>query len=67
MKSICVFAGSRFGEDEQYRAKAELLGKVMAQRGYRLIYGDRDMDLWGRSPMRSWRPAAKRSALCPPV
>ncbi|MDU2241681.1 MAG: TIGR00730 family Rossman fold protein [Paenibacillus sp.] len=47
MKSICVFAGSRFGEDEQYRAKAELLGKVMAQRGYRLIYGGSRHGLMG--------------------
>lgn len=47
MKSICVFAGSRFGEDKQYRVKAEQLGKVMAQRGYRLIYGGSRHGLMG--------------------
>ncbi|MGG6311720.1 TIGR00730 family Rossman fold protein [Paenibacillus macerans] len=47
MKSICVFAGSRFGEDEQYRIMAEQLGSVMAQQGYRLIYGGSRHGLMG--------------------
>lgn len=47
MRSICVFAGSRFGEDEQYRVKAEQLGEVMAQRRYRLIYGGSRHGLMG--------------------
>ncbi|MFD1178324.1 TIGR00730 family Rossman fold protein [Paenibacillus puldeungensis] len=47
MKSICVFAGSRFGEDEQYRKKAEQLGGTLAKQGYRIIYGGSKFGLMG--------------------
>lgn len=47
MKSICVFAGSRFGEDEQYRKKAEQLGRTLASQGYRIIYGGSKFGLMG--------------------
>src|SRR5262245_44450981 len=47
MKSICVFAGSRFGEDEQYRQKAEQLGTVLARQDCRLIYGGSRFGLMG--------------------
>lgn len=47
MKSICVFAGSRYGEDEQYRTQAGNLGAIMAERGCRLIYGGSRHGLMG--------------------
>lgn len=46
-RSICVFCGSRDGCDTAYRAAAMELGQVMADRGWRLVYGAGDVGLMG--------------------
>lgn len=43
--SLCVFAGSKKGEDPAYAAAAEALGREMAKRGIRLVYGGGDIGL----------------------
>ncbi len=45
--SVCVFCGSRSGQDPAYRAGAEALGEVIAERGWRLVYGAGDIGLMG--------------------
>ncbi|ALC82387.1 MULTISPECIES: LOG family protein [Bacillus] len=47
MKTICVFAGSNPGVNEEYRTKAKDLGKYMAENGYRLVYGGSKIGLMG--------------------
>lgn len=47
MKTICVFAGSNPGGNEEYRSKAKDLGKYMAENGYRLVYGGSKLGLMG--------------------
>lgn len=47
MKSLCVFCGSSFGRHPEYRASAESLGRVLAIRGVRLIYGGGNVGLMG--------------------
>ena len=36
---LCVFCGSRSGDDEEYVAAARRLGEQMAREGVELVYG----------------------------
>ena len=45
VKSICVFCGSRPGVDPAYTADAEAMGKGIAAKGWRLVYGAGDVGL----------------------
>lgn len=45
--SICVYCGSRMGNDPAYRAAAEGLGKALANNRWRLVYGAGDVGLMG--------------------
>ncbi|MBT6096447.1 MAG: TIGR00730 family Rossman fold protein [Rhodospirillaceae bacterium] len=45
--SLCVFCGSRAGEDPAYAATAEALGKAMADRQIRLVYGGGRIGIMG--------------------
>lgn len=47
MKSVCVFCGSRSGGRAEYREAAEGLGRLMAARGLRLVYGGGSTGLMG--------------------
>lgn len=46
--SICVFCGSRDGDDPAYGTAAETLGTRIAEQGWRLVYGAGDVGLMGR-------------------
>ncbi|MEM6414421.1 MAG: TIGR00730 family Rossman fold protein [Pseudomonadota bacterium] len=47
MKSICVYCGSKFGDDTAYREAAQDLGKMAAAKGWRLVYGGGKLGLMG--------------------
>ncbi|MDQ0199121.1 LOG family protein [Neobacillus ginsengisoli] len=47
MKSICIFAGSSFGNDFEYVEKARELGKIMAENGFSIVYGGSKNGLMG--------------------
>lgn len=47
LRSLCVFCGSRDGDDSAHRAAAERLGVVMAERGIRLVYGGGRVGMMG--------------------
>ncbi len=47
MQSICVFSGSNFGVRESYARSAEALGRDIARRGWRLVYGGSQVGLMG--------------------
>ena len=47
MKSICVFCGSSFGAREIYSDAARETGRVIAENGYRLVYGGAKVGLMG--------------------
>ncbi|WP_405228399.1 LOG family protein [Lentisalinibacter sediminis] len=47
MESICVFAGSSSGTRPAYAAAAEALGRVIAERGWRVVYGGGRVGLMG--------------------
>ncbi|MEM9755733.1 MAG: TIGR00730 family Rossman fold protein [Pseudomonadota bacterium] len=48
MRSICVFCGSRDGDDAAFATEAETLGRGLAAAGHRLVYGAGDVGLMGR-------------------
>lgn len=47
--SICLFCGSRPGNDSAYIAAAQALGQQIARRGHRLVYGAGDRGLMGEA------------------
>lgn len=47
MRSVCVFCGSNFGARESYAEAARYLGKTIAGRGLRLVYGGAAVGLMG--------------------
>lgn len=47
MISLCVFCGSSFGEDPAFSKAASDLGRELARRGMRMVYGGSDAGLMG--------------------
>lgn len=45
--SVCVFCGSRMGNDPAFEAAATALGKALGRAGIRLVYGAGDVGLMG--------------------
>lgn len=45
--SVCVYCGSRPGDDEAFTQDAETLGRGLAEAGLRLVYGAGDVGLMG--------------------
>ncbi|WP_299635951.1 TIGR00730 family Rossman fold protein [uncultured Ruegeria sp.] len=46
-KSICVYCGSRNGAEKAYSETARQFGSLLAQEGWRLVYGAGDVGLMG--------------------
>ena len=51
--TICVYCGSSPGKDDAYMAAADTLGRTIAERGARLIYGAGDNGLMGATARAS--------------
>jgi uncharacterized protein (TIGR00730 family) len=47
LRSVCVFCGSRPGADPAFVADARALGRLIAEAGWRLVYGAGDVGLMG--------------------
>ncbi|MCB2136332.1 MAG: TIGR00730 family Rossman fold protein [Rhodobacteraceae bacterium] len=45
--SVCVYCGARNGTDPAYAEAAEAVGRLLAERGWRLVYGAGDVGLMG--------------------
>ncbi len=48
MKRVCVYCGSRDGDDPAFAMAAETVGSGIANRGMGLVYGAGDVGLMGR-------------------
>ncbi|MFP7673429.1 TIGR00730 family Rossman fold protein [Marivita sp. S0852] len=46
-KSICVYCGSRTGQNKTFADTADALGRAIADEGWRLVYGAGDVGLMG--------------------
>lgn len=47
MKSLCVYCGSRAGDDPAFAAAARAVGAAIGRRGWRLVYGGGGSGLMG--------------------
>jgi uncharacterized protein (TIGR00730 family) len=47
LRSICVFCGSNQGARKEYAAQAEAMGRLLGERGIRLVYGAGNVGLMG--------------------
>lgn len=47
MRSVCVFCGSRPGNDPAYAAGARRLGRTLAEEGITLVFGGGRVGLMG--------------------
>lgn len=47
--SVCVFCGSRTGNNPAFVTEARLFGNLLAQRGHRLVYGAGDRGVMGET------------------
>lgn len=47
LRSVCVFCGSRFGENPEYKEAAHNLGVALAEAGLQLVYGGSNVGLMG--------------------
>ena len=46
--TICVFCGSSAGNDPRYAEAAHIFGKLLAERGYALVFGGGGLGLMGK-------------------
>ncbi|PVA08176.1 TIGR00730 family Rossman fold protein [Thalassorhabdomicrobium marinisediminis] len=46
--SVCVYCGSRDGDDPAFAQAADVCGTMLARNGWRLVYGAGDVGLMGR-------------------
>ena len=47
IKSVCVFCGSQSGSNRKHKHETEQLGSLIAQKGFRLVYGGGNIGLMG--------------------
>ena len=47
--SVCLFCGSRTGNNPAFITEARAFGKLLAQRGHRLVYGAGDRGIMGET------------------
>ena len=47
INSLCVYCGSRFGSNENFRLLAENFGKILATENIKLVYGGGNVGLMG--------------------
>src|SRR3546814_5272912 len=47
IRSVCVYCGSSLGESQVYTAQAQILGRMLAENGIRLVYGGGRIGLMG--------------------
>lgn len=49
LQSLCVYCGSRFGQDPLFKETAHLVGKTIAENGLRLVFGGGAQGLMGEA------------------
>ena len=57
--SICVFCGSRSGENPEYLLQAEKLGELIAKSNWRLVYGAGNTGIMGAVAKATQREKGK--------
>ena len=64
-KSVCVYCGSRPGARPAYMDQAAATGRMLAQNGWRLVYGAGDVGLMGQVAQASQAAGGKTFGVIP--
>lgn len=65
LRSVCVFCGSRSGADPAYAQAARDTGRLIAQEGWRLVYGAGDVGLMGEVARAAEAAGARAMGVIP--
>lgn len=65
MRSICVFCGARAGRNPAHAAAAGATGRMIADAGWRLVYGAGDVGLMGEVARAAQAAGAKTLGVIP--
>ncbi|HSV56285.1 MAG TPA: TIGR00730 family Rossman fold protein [Magnetospirillaceae bacterium] len=65
IKSVCLFCGAGAGRSPAYSAAAEALGRKLARRGFRLVYGGGDSGLMGTAARSAFAAGAEVVGVIP--
>lgn len=63
--SVCVYCGSRAGANPAYREHAGQVGRMLARRGWRLVYGAGDVGLMGEVARQTQDAGGKTFGVIP--
>lgn len=64
-RSVCVFCGSRMGTRPAYEQAAQATGTMLAERGWRLVYGAGDVGLMGTVARAAQQAGGKTFGVIP--
>ena len=65
MRSLCVYCGSRLGDDQAFSAAARAVGGAIGRRGWRLVYGGGGSGLMGQVADAALAAGAKAIGIIP--
>ena len=65
MKTICIFAGSNLGNTPEFKEKTQELGRVIAEKGFSIIYGGSKNGLMGEIANEVLRYGGKAIGVMP--
>ena len=63
--SVCLFCGSRNGNDAVFVDQAKALGRLLAEQGHRLVYGAGDRGLMGEAARAAQAAGGKVTGVIP--
>ncbi|MBP7914111.1 MAG: TIGR00730 family Rossman fold protein [Vitreoscilla sp.] len=63
--TVCVYCGSRNGSSPAFRAAAQALGRLIGERGWRLVYGGGNVGLMGATADAALTAGAKVVGVIP--
>ena len=64
-KNICIFGGSKSGRNINYENSAKIIGKLIAENGYNMIFGAGESGIMGASASSAIKYGAKTTGIIP--
>ena len=64
-KNICIFGGSKSGRNINYENSAKIIGKLIAENGYNIIFGAGETGIMGASASSAIKYGAKTTGIIP--
>ncbi len=64
-KNICIFGGSKSGKNKNHENSAKIIGKLIAENGFNLIFGAGETGIMGASASSAIKYGAKTTGIIP--